>query len=374
MGGDLGGAPPGKAPTFLVAALKDPIGANLDRYQIVKGWLDADGKLQEKIYDVAWSGIAKPGADGKLPPVGNTVDVANATWTNTIGAPELITVWKDPDFDPSQRAFYYGRVLEIPTPRWTAYDAKRYGIRPPPGTAMTSRARLHVTGLVHAGALAHTPEKWTPVFRKGYAPTRESARCDREIVMGFRTAMSSRLIRASVFGTIMLPLPLAALACGYHDDVSLARGVLNWVYPDALHVLGAISTAVAERRLPAVALRGGLGIAGYHGTARALDQYAQQLRTSAGVMPTFSLLLIEPMLWTRFVSDGEVHAQVHVSGPQPGELVVISGEEVIRAVANNRLALGEAYRSRLIRLYGTDEQAAAFLTLCKQVGMPRPAQ
>ena len=121
-------APAGKAPTFLVAALKDPIGANLDRIQVVKGWLDAKGELQEKVYDVAWCGDRKPDAKtGKLPPVGNTVDVANATWTNTIGAPELITVWKDPDFDPAQRAFYYVRVIEIPTPRWTAYDAKRFG-------------------------------------------------------------------------------------------------------------------------------------------------------------------------------------------------------------------------------------------------------
>ena len=131
MGGDLSDAPEGKVPTFLVAALKDPIGANLDRYQIVKGWLDANGETHEKVYDAAWSGARKPGADGKLPPVGNTVDVPNATWTNTIGAPELIAVWKDPDFDPSQRAFYYGRVIEIPTPRWTAYDAKYFGIPMP---------------------------------------------------------------------------------------------------------------------------------------------------------------------------------------------------------------------------------------------------
>jgi hypothetical protein len=129
MGGDLGPAPSGKAPTFLVAALKDPIGANLDRYQIVKGWVDAKGDMQEKVYDVAWSGGRKPGTDGKLPSVGNTVDVANANWINTIGAPELIAVWKDPDFDPKQRAFYYGRVLEIPTPRWTAFDTKYYAVK-----------------------------------------------------------------------------------------------------------------------------------------------------------------------------------------------------------------------------------------------------
>ncbi len=129
MGGDLSRAPSGKSPSFLVAALKDQIGANLDRIQIVKGWLDGDGKLHEKVYDVAWSGDRKPGSDGKLPSVGNTVDVKSATWTNTIGATELITVWQDPDFDPRQRAFYYARVVEIPTPRWTAYDAKYFGLK-----------------------------------------------------------------------------------------------------------------------------------------------------------------------------------------------------------------------------------------------------
>ena len=120
MGADLLKGGEGKTPTFLVAALKDPIGANLDRIQIVKGWLDDSGKPQEKVYDVAWSGDRQLGKDGKFPSVGSTVDVTNATWSNTIGSPELLKVWKDPSFDPSQRAFYYARVLEIPTPRWTS--------------------------------------------------------------------------------------------------------------------------------------------------------------------------------------------------------------------------------------------------------------
>jgi hypothetical protein len=145
MGGDLGPVPQGKAPTFLVAALKDPIGANLDRYQIVKGWVDSAGQLHEKIYDVAWAGDRQPGADGKLPPVGNTVDVASATWTNTIGAPELIAVWKDPEFDPAQRAFYYGRVLEIPTPRWTAYDGNYYGIKLAPEVPTSIQERAYTS-------------------------------------------------------------------------------------------------------------------------------------------------------------------------------------------------------------------------------------
>jgi hypothetical protein len=145
MGADLHGGPAGKAPTFLVAALKDPIGANLDRYQVIKGWLDKAGKLHEKVYDVAWSGARKPDGSGKLPAVGSTVDVANATYTNTIGAPELIAVWRDPDFDAGQAAFYYGRVLEIPTPRWTAYDAKRFGNKAPEGAAMTVVERAYTS-------------------------------------------------------------------------------------------------------------------------------------------------------------------------------------------------------------------------------------
>lgn len=145
MGGDLRAAPSGKVPSFLVAALKDPLGANLDRYQIVKGWMDAKGQLQEIVYDVAWSGDRAPDAGGKLPPVGNTVDLENASWTNTIGAPELIAVWSDPDFDPKQRAFYYGRVLEIPTPRWTAYDAKRFGNEPLDGTTMVLQERAYTS-------------------------------------------------------------------------------------------------------------------------------------------------------------------------------------------------------------------------------------
>jgi hypothetical protein len=131
MGGELKPVKGKKAPTFMVYALRDPIGANLDRIQIVKGWLDKDGKTHEKVYDVAWSGGRKPGTGGNLPPVGNTVDVKNANWTNTIGAAELATVWTDPEFDAAESAFYYARVLEIPTPRWVVYDAFRFGVEIP---------------------------------------------------------------------------------------------------------------------------------------------------------------------------------------------------------------------------------------------------
>ena len=147
MGGDLYTGPKGKSPTFLVGALKDPYSGNLDRIQIIKGWLDKNGKTHEKVYDIAWGDAETRarGADGKLPPVGNTVDVENATWTNTIGDPELITVWKDPDFDPSLRAFYYARVIEIPTPRWTAYDAKRFGVRMDSSVPMVTQERAYTS-------------------------------------------------------------------------------------------------------------------------------------------------------------------------------------------------------------------------------------
>ena len=147
MGGDLAPIPAGSSPTFLVAALKDPYNGNLDRIQIVKGWLDKDGQTQERVYDVVWSDPdrRKPGADGKLPLVGNTVNVKKATWTNSIGAPELITVWKDPDFDAGHRAFYYARVIEIPTPRWTAYDAFRFGVTMGTEVPMTTQERAYTS-------------------------------------------------------------------------------------------------------------------------------------------------------------------------------------------------------------------------------------
>jgi hypothetical protein len=145
MGGDL---PPhqagAKAPSFMVYALRDPIGGNLDRIQVIKGWYD--GKQQfEKVYDVAWSGDRKPGKDGKVPAVGNTVDAKTASWTNTIGASELGTVWTDPDFDPKQRAFYYARVLEIPTPRWSTYDAFRFNVPIPEGAPVSTQERAYTS-------------------------------------------------------------------------------------------------------------------------------------------------------------------------------------------------------------------------------------
>jgi len=146
MGGDLRARPAGAgAPTFMVYSLRDAQGANLDRIQIIKGWLAEDGETQEQVYDVAWSGGRQPGTDGKLPPVGNTVDIANANWTNTIGSAELGTVWTDPDFDPSQKAFYYARVIEIPTPRWTTYDAFRFGIPIPEGAPTTTQERAYTS-------------------------------------------------------------------------------------------------------------------------------------------------------------------------------------------------------------------------------------
>jgi hypothetical protein len=125
--------------------LKDPLSGNLDRIQVIKGWVDKRGSTHEKVHDVVWSDERVKDANGKLPAVGSTVDVENATWTNTIGATELITVWKDPDFDARQRAFYYVRVLEIPTPRWTAYDAAYFGTKSKTDIPMTTQERAYTS-------------------------------------------------------------------------------------------------------------------------------------------------------------------------------------------------------------------------------------
>jgi hypothetical protein len=159
MGGDLP-AKAGKEPTFILWAVKDPDDGNLDRIQIIKGWTKS-GQIFEKIYDVAWSGTRKPDrATGKVPAVGNTVDVKNATYTNTIGAVELKKVWRDPEFDPSLHAFYYVRVLQIPTPRWSTYDAKKLGVPPPSFVPATVQERA-----------------WTsPIW---YSPTEQEARGEK---------------------------------------------------------------------------------------------------------------------------------------------------------------------------------------------------
>jgi hypothetical protein len=152
MGGDLLPGPKGAAPRFMVRALRDPDGANLDRVQIIKGWVDKRGDTHERIYDVAVSDDRQIGADGRArESVGNTVDIANATYTNTIGSAVLSGYWQDPDFDPELRAFYYVRVIEIPTPRWTAYDAKYFGIEMPEGTAM------EVTDRAYTSPIWYTP-------------------------------------------------------------------------------------------------------------------------------------------------------------------------------------------------------------------------
>lgn len=135
-----------QGPTFIVHALMDPMGGTIDRLQMVKGWLDSDGNEQEKVYDIAWSDNRIPDPKtGKIPPVGNTVNIADATWTNTIGDTQMSTVWQDPDFDSKQQAFYYVRAIEIPIPRWTCYDQKRFGIKMSPEVPMTTQERVYTS-------------------------------------------------------------------------------------------------------------------------------------------------------------------------------------------------------------------------------------
>ena len=146
MGGDLAAAPLKKTPTFLVRAIRDADGANLDRVQIIKGWLDADGNTHERIYDIAVSDGRQIGDDGRCPKsVGNTVNVEEATYTNAIGDPYLQSFWRDPDFDAGQRAFYYVRAIEIPTPRWTTYDAKIFGVELPEDVPASIQERAYTS-------------------------------------------------------------------------------------------------------------------------------------------------------------------------------------------------------------------------------------
>jgi len=147
MGGNLTARKGQKSPSFMVFALRDLIGGNLDRIQIIKGWLDNKGVTHEKVYDVVWSGDRKPGANGKLPAVGNTVDAATASFTNSIGDSELAAIWTDPDFDADQSAFYYARVIEIPTPRWSTHEAFRFGIPIPDGAPVSTQERAYTSAI-----------------------------------------------------------------------------------------------------------------------------------------------------------------------------------------------------------------------------------
>ena len=170
MGGDLASRPPApaglrrlfrgrahEAPTFLVQAVKSPTGANLDRVQIVKGWIDTAGRPRERVYDVVWSGDRVPDESGRLPPVGNTVDLETGRYANTIGTAELVKVWRDPDFDPDERAFYYVRVLEIPTPRHSLLDAIALQIPPPTEQPPTLQERAYTSPIWYSPSAMGAP-------------------------------------------------------------------------------------------------------------------------------------------------------------------------------------------------------------------------
>ena len=173
MGGELTKAPAGKAPRFMIRALRDPDGANLDRVQVIKGWLDKNGESHERIYDVAVSGDRKIGKDGRArEAVGSTVDIDKATYNNAIGAPFLTAHWEDPEFDPKESAFYYVRVLEIPTPRWTTYDAAFFNIKRPDNVPATVQDRAYTSPIWYTPALDRG-QSWIQVLN--YPPTQLEA-------------------------------------------------------------------------------------------------------------------------------------------------------------------------------------------------------
>ena len=155
MGSDLSESlAAGGAPALMIRAMRDPDGANLDRVQVIKGWVDSKGEMQERVYDVVVSDGREIGEDGRCKEkVGSTVNIENATYGNSIGDALMMAHWKDPDFDPKERAFYYVRVIEIPTPRWTAYDAARFGIEMPDEIPMTIQERAYTS------PIWYTPKK-----------------------------------------------------------------------------------------------------------------------------------------------------------------------------------------------------------------------
>ncbi len=164
-----------------------------------------------------------------------------------------------------------------------------------------------------------------------------------------------------------------AFACGYHDPQSVSRGFLNWIYPDSLHVIGAISREVAARRLPLPNFdQVGVDLFGrrYRATKIALDRFGEMLRTASPTQSQLiSLVLVEPMLWTRFEPSADsLHAKVHVSGAEPGDLVLVSGEAVLGEIAARRLSFGDAVERGTVRLYGTEPQIAEFVHTFGQVG------
>jgi hypothetical protein len=179
--------------------------------------------------------------------------------------------------------------------------------------------------------------------------------------------------------TGMALCPAASSACGYHDDVTMARGLLNWIYPDALHVLGAISAAVAEGQLPNPNLAASapdMFGAKYHRTVQSLERLGYGLAaTSDEARPdSISLVLIEPMLWSRFeLSSGQLRTQTHVTGPKTGDLVLVSGEAVIGEIASGRLTIGKAHQLGLVRLYGPAAQQARFLLAYERIKGGPPA-
>ena len=260
MGGDLKAAPAGKAPTFLIRALRDADGANLDRVQVIKGWLDKDGKTQEKIYDVAWSDPQqrKPGADGKLPAVGNTVNVEQATYTNAIGAPALEAYWKRPGVR-SRRA----RLLLRTRARnsHAALDDLRRQIlrRETAGrrAGLDPGARLHLADLVHA--------------------------------------VKRLLSYAGLLVAGALVVPPVVQACGYHDPRTIAFGALNLSYPKALYVRTAVWMAENAGMLPTRDPQAALNMFGFHSASADLRKLAT--RMSAGEMEreavSIAVVLIE---------------------------------------------------------------------------------
>ena len=325
MGGDLSKAPAGKRPVFMVHALRDPDGPNLDRIQIIKGWLGKDGKTQERIFDVAVSGGRKIGPDGRCKtPVGSTVDVANATYTNTIGAADAVGVLEGPDVRR-----YAARVLlraRDPDPVAALDGLRPEALRHQDGRLRSDdghRPRLHFADLVYAVSRAQS------------------------------------LIGVTITAAGLAAGSSNALSCGFDDpnSISSARGMLNWMYPHALYVGTAVWNAeqqgtIARDERPAAAEK----LFGYYYAVQRLGTFRDRLSAAldGGTAPAFTMVLFGSMLWTHFETTGDtLNMTPHVDGPSKGDVVVVTDEPVIAALINGRITPQAAHERGLMRFYGS---------------------
>ena len=328
MGGDLRAAPGGKAPSFLVAALKDPLSGNLDRIQVIKGWVDAKGARQEKVYDVAWSGDRKPDAKGKLPAVGKHGRCGKC------------------DVDQhDRRARADHRVARSRVRSEAARRLLRARDRDPDATL----DRVRRKALRRQGA-------------EGGADDDAGAR----VYLADLVHAGMKKVSAALIASALAASPV--LGCGLHDDVSLQRGVMNWVYPDSLHVRSAVWRAQADgvlardQRVDGDTTTEARTMFGLLRAQRLMNQLGTALHRASGktARQPISVVLLGPLLWSRFEQQSSaIQMQFHVDGPRTGDAVVVTELATIEGLLGGELTLNDALKHGLLKIYAQPSATAS---------------